>query len=141
VVASRTRGGDGAWTRRASARLRNWRGPQPGLDGWQPKIEPPAHIGKERFYRALRTDGHDFGPAFRGIQSVWHEQGEVLGLVAPPPEAGIRDGYLFHPAVLDACFHVIRGFKSIISEDSDAVLALPFAVGRVVFFAHRAKPY
>jgi DNA-binding transcriptional LysR family regulator len=36
--------------------------------------------------------------------------------------------------VLDACFHVIRGFKSIISEDSDAVLALPFAVGRVVFF-------
>jgi len=134
MVASRTRGGDGAWSRRASAKLRNWRGPQPELDEWQPKIEPPAHIGKERFYRALRTDGHDFGPAFRGVQSVWHEQGEVLGLVAPPPEAGIRDGYLFHPAVLDACFHVIRGFKSISSEDSDAVLALPFAVGRVLFF-------
>ena len=132
VIASQPRGGDGAWTRRASARIRNWHGHEARLAPWRPKIEPPAHVERARFYRRLKQDGHDFGPAFRGVQTLWHERGEALGLVTPPAEAGALDGYLLHPAVLDACFHVIRGFRDM--EGSDGTLALPYGIDRVRYF-------
>ncbi len=135
-VTSRVRGRDAGWNLRASARLRNWSGTPSGLKPWQPNIEPPVHFERDRFYRQLRMEGHDFGPAFRGVDIVWREKGEVLGLVNLPADAASPRGYLMHPALLDACFQTIRGFRDIDGADSltDATIALPISIGRLRLF-------
>ena len=127
------RGRNSAWDLRASARIRNWSGRNPKLKPWQPKVEPPVHFERDRFYRQLRQEGHDFGPAFQGVNTVWRERGQVLGFVRLPDEAKSPAGYLFHPALLDACFQVIRGFSDIDGADSAAAgtIALPIAIGRL----------
>ncbi len=72
-VTSRFRGRDGGWDRRASARIRTWSGPEPKLKPWLPKIEPPVHFERARFYQQLRFEGHDFGPAFQGVDTIWRD--------------------------------------------------------------------
>ena len=62
-------------------RIRAWSGPEPRVKPWQPQIEPPAHFDGSRFYRQLRAEGHEFGPAFQGVETIWREHGQVLGLV------------------------------------------------------------
>ncbi|MBI3434538.1 MAG: amino acid adenylation domain-containing protein, partial [Proteobacteria bacterium] len=128
-IASRMRGQETAWTRRASARMRAWSGPQRPLAPWRPEIEPPAHFERARFYRQLKREGHDFGPAFQGVQTLWRERGEALGRIERPAQAGAAAGYLLHPGLLDSCFQVIRGFSEIGDESSrDRVLALPIGI-------------
>jgi acyl transferase domain-containing protein/acyl carrier protein len=52
--------------------------------------------------------GLSYGPAFRGVESLWLEpKGEgVLARVALPGPAGAAEGFVIHPALLDACFQV-----------------------------------
>src|SRR5205807_10178692 len=115
--------------RRASGRVRAWSGSRRPLKTWRPKIDPPAHAERARIYRTLRQEGHDFGPAFRGVQTLWREHGEALGLVTLPEEAGGADHYLLHPALLDACFHVIRVFEAIEGKTAEEIaVTLPFAI-------------
>lgn len=61
-------------------------------------------LSAEDFYCGASENGFQFGPAFRGIQSVARSTGEALGQVAQAPEldASMAD-YFFHPAMLDAC--------------------------------------
>lgn len=49
--------------------------------------------------------GLEYGPAFRGIERVWQGVKEALGSVRLPVDVP-ADEYLFHPALLDACFQV-----------------------------------
>ena len=134
-ILSRARNADGNWTRRASARVRAWSGHEPHLEAWRPQIEPPAHFEQARFYRELKNEGHDFGPAFQGVRALWREHGQALGLVRLPPEAGSQAEYLLHPAILDACFQVIRGFRDIHElTPGDRMLALPISIESIRFF-------
>ncbi|MGH6771548.1 MAG: amino acid adenylation domain-containing protein [Xanthobacteraceae bacterium] len=135
AVLSRTRGEDGDWTCRATARIRAWSGREPVLKAWHPKLEPPAHFEQPRFYRQLRQEGHEFGPAFQGVRLLWREHAQSLGLVTLPPEAGTNSGYLLHPSILDGCFQIIRGFRDFQDKtDGDRVLALPVSIDRLRFF-------
>ena len=111
-ILSRARNADGGWTRRASAQIRAWSGHEPHLEAWRPKIEPPASFEQARFYRELKNEGHDFGPAFQGVRALWREHAQSLGLTGAK-EAGAQAEYLLHPAILDACFQVIRGFRDL----------------------------
>src|SRR5690606_40895383 len=43
--------------------------------------------------------GLRYGPAFQGLQEAWVGDGEVLGRVEAPE----TEGFLLHPAALDAC--------------------------------------
>lgn len=67
----------------------------------------PEPVDVISFYEELATRGLDYGPAFRGVTELWRRDGAALGLVRLPSEAGSATGYQLHPALLDACFHVI----------------------------------
>jgi acyl transferase domain-containing protein/aryl carrier-like protein len=60
-------------------------------------------------YAELSAMGLDYGPAFRGLVELWQGEGEALGRVRLPEAAGAVTGYRLHPALLDACFHVLAG--------------------------------
>lgn len=66
------------------------------------------HVDGATFYRRLAERGNQWGPAFQGVASFWRGEREALSLVRVPesllPEV---DRYQFHPAVSDACGHVL----------------------------------
>jgi amino acid adenylation domain-containing protein len=133
-IASRSVG-DAAWTVRASGRVRSWNGGDHGVARWQPATEPPTHVEHARFYQMLQQEGHDFGPSFRGVRTLWRERGEALGAIALPAEAVDSGRYVLHPALLDACFQVIRGFGEF-SDDAprEDLVTLPVSIGRLRVF-------
>lgn len=56
-------------------------------------------------YGTFRDKGYVYGPAFCGISSLHTADGEALARIETPRVLRrSTGGYLFHPAVLDACF-------------------------------------
>ena len=60
------------------------------------------------YYEQVRALGLTFGESFQGIRQVWIGDGEALGRIELP-QALVADAdlYRFHPALLDACFHLL----------------------------------
>lgn len=84
----------------------------PRLDGQPPSLEE-ARLRCQQdatpaaFYEALRVLGLEYGPRFRGIESLLTGSGEALGQVAlPGPLAADGGHYGVHPALLDACLQL-----------------------------------
>lgn len=59
------------------------------------------------YYRWLSTLGLDFGPRFRGVEHIARRDGEAIARMQLPQDLVGDAGYRLHPALLDACFHVI----------------------------------
>ena len=60
------------------------------------------------YYAGLNSLGLEFGPAFQGVTRIWRRDGEALGRVELPNELLEQSHSLhIHPALLDACFHVL----------------------------------
>ena len=60
------------------------------------------------YYAHLATLGLEFGASFKGLTQIWRRDGEALGLVELPETLyQDRAHYRFHPALLDACFHLL----------------------------------
>jgi len=80
----------------------------------------PEKISGEAFYRQLAEKGNQWGPCFQGVDQLWRGVDEAVSLVRVPAqlEAGI-DAYQFHPAVADACGHVLVATGSL--ERTDGV--------------------
>jgi NADPH:quinone reductase-like Zn-dependent oxidoreductase/acyl carrier protein len=68
-----------------------------------------SHLAHWDFYEGFAADGYEYGPAFQGIEQVWHEQDEALAEVVMP-EAVEEEAasHHFHPALLDACLQTVR---------------------------------
>ena len=81
---SRQRGAGTDWVLRATGRVRSWQVPEFPIDLWTPKIEPPPQVGRARFYRDLAKEGHTFGPAFQGVETIWYAEGCALGKIVVP---------------------------------------------------------
>lgn len=76
------------------------------LDALRATLGPP--IAGETYYARLAQAGLAFGERFRGLRTIWRRDGEALGLVELP--ATLIDEaacYTFHPALLDACLHLL----------------------------------
>ena len=90
-------------------------------------------IAGEAYYQRLRDLGLDFGPDFRGLRSGWRRDGEALGEVQLPDSlAADAQHYHIHPALLDACFHLLGA--SLPDENPDNAYLL---VGIEQFRLHR----
>ena len=61
-------------------------------------------IAPDRYYRTLRGLGLEYGPSFRGIETLLCGEGEVLARIVMPDQLGEPSSFL-HPALLDACLH------------------------------------
>jgi phthiocerol/phenolphthiocerol synthesis type-I polyketide synthase C len=59
-------------------------------------------------YAALDTKGLQYGPGFRNLTRAWIGPAEGLGqIIAGPGIIGDLARYHLHPAMLDACFHLL----------------------------------
>ncbi|MDA8018161.1 MAG: amino acid adenylation domain-containing protein [Thermoanaerobaculia bacterium] len=58
------------------------------------------------FYEQWTERGNEWGPAFQGLRRVWCGADEALGLVEIPEGLEV-EGYLAHPALVDACGQVL----------------------------------
>ena len=68
------------------------------------------HFTHEEYYDDYEEAGYQFQPLFRHLQNVWRKDGEALAEIVAPE--GLKDtipDHNFHPAVLDACFHTVKG--------------------------------
>ncbi|HEY6704572.1 MAG TPA: amino acid adenylation domain-containing protein [Xanthobacteraceae bacterium] len=134
-VRSRQRGAGTDWVLRATGRVRSWQVPEFPIDLWTPKIEPPPQVGRARFYRDLAKEGHTFGPAFQGVETIWYAEGCALGKIVVPASITDADRYILHPALLDACLQVTRGLRAFGDDArSGADVTIPFAIDRLRLF-------
>ncbi|HEX5980705.1 MAG TPA: type I polyketide synthase, partial [Thermoleophilaceae bacterium] len=99
---------DGDWALHAVGRVAvddDRRPPSFERDALQARAE--EEIPGADLYAALGELGLQYGPAFRAVTRVWRSQGEALGRLDLPDGLGDTDGYRLHPALLDACLHVV----------------------------------
>nr|ATG32075.1 polyketide synthase [Nannocystis pusilla] len=106
-LASRT--GGAAWTIHATARATRCDAPTPELrDLAEIRARCRESLTGDAFYKKLAQQGLEYGPAFRGVQSLVHGPGEALAeLRLPPALAATAERHRIHPALLDAGLHTI----------------------------------
>jgi polyketide synthase 12 len=105
-VFSRTGAGSG-WSLHAEGMLRAG-STEPGADlsVWPPVGAVPVDIGDG--YQRLADRGYGYGPAFRGLTSMWRRGEEVFAEVTLPADAGVSvAGFGVHPVMLDAALHAV----------------------------------
>lgn len=97
------------WNLQASGRVGRAGTPAPApADLAAIRARTTQSIGVADYYAWLSTLGLEFGPRFRGVESIRRCDGEVLAEMRLPESlaAQVHD-YRLNPALLDACFHVI----------------------------------
>ena len=107
--------------------------PSADLSAWPPVGAVPVDIGDG--YEQLAERGYGYGPAFRGLTSMWRRGEEVFAEVSLPADAGVSvAGFGVHPVMLDAALHAV-----ILASDSDEFAAgsalVPFSWQQVSLHA------
>ncbi|ORA16893.1 type I polyketide synthase [Mycobacterium arosiense] len=132
-VFSRAEAGSG-WALHAEGVLRAG-SVQPGADlsAWPPVGAVPVDVGDG--YEQLAERGYGYGPAFRGLTSMWRRGDEVFAEVSLPADAGVSPtGFGVHPAMLDAALHAVM-----LASDGDELpegsMLVPFSWQRVSLHA------
>ena len=127
-------GGD--WTLHAAGRVapRLSQPPPFRLDAFRSRAE--EEIPGDDLYEALGELGLEYGAPFRAVTRVWRSQGEALGRLDLPEELGDAGGYNLHPALLDACLHVVAPAIGGSREAADAALGPVLPVGVERFAIH-----
>ncbi|MFE3260621.1 SDR family NAD(P)-dependent oxidoreductase [Nocardia sp. NPDC059091] len=119
--ASRGASESAGWTIHADAVLAAADGrPDPEPEPW---VWPPAGataVDLTGVYEQLALRGYDYGPTFRGLQTLWRAGEDVYAEVALP--GGDGSGFGIHPALLDAALHAVL----LTAADTEQTV-LPFA--------------
>jgi acyl transferase domain-containing protein len=63
-------------------------------------------IDPSALYKSLAERRLEYGLQFRMARQIWRGDGEALGLIQADDDSPADADYLFHPALLDSCFHV-----------------------------------
>lgn len=86
----------------------------------------PQRIAPADMYAAYHMN---YGPTFQIVEQIWKNREEVLGLIQLPPGlAASVEHYHLHPALLDACGHIL----AVLMPQGDY---LPMLVERFQIFA------
>jgi NADPH:quinone reductase-like Zn-dependent oxidoreductase/SAM-dependent methyltransferase len=117
------------WVRYSTGRLgRKTAAAAPPLPVEQVRERCPNTLDRPTCYQEFIRVGLEYGPAFQGIEQLWRGDRETLGkiVVSEFVAASLAD-YLFHPAVLDACFQTLLGAL----PAGEGTLYLPARVDRI----------
>ncbi|HET7075723.1 MAG TPA: type I polyketide synthase, partial [Mycobacterium sp.] len=80
--------------------------PSADLSVWPPVGAVAVDVGDG--YQRLADRGYGYGPAFRGLTSMWRRGDEVFAEVTLPADAGLAvAGFGVHPVMLDAALHAV----------------------------------
>lgn len=128
---------EASWQKHSSGRIcRGTVTPQsdaPCLAALQARLQRTLTI--DTFYPALARGGLPYGPAFRGVQTIWHQDDEVLAEIRVSPSLyADQDRYHLHPAVLDACLQPIFAAKLTHQEEHHGIY-LPATLARYALYA------
>nr|AJW65407.1 type I modular polyketide synthase [Nocardiopsis sp. CMB-M0232] len=89
------------------------------LGPWPPVDATPVDV--DAVHSRLAAEEMAYGPAFRGLRSVWHRGQEVCAEVElPVEEHQAADAFLLHPALLDAALHALAAAEGV-------AIGLPFS--------------
>ncbi|WP_139808024.1 SDR family NAD(P)-dependent oxidoreductase, partial [Mycobacterium avium] len=107
--------------------------PATDLSAWPPVGAVPVDLGDG--YEQLAERGYRYGPAFRGLTSMWRRGDEIFAEVNLPTDAGVSTtGFGVHPVMLDAALHAVM-----LASDGDELPAgsmlVPFSWQRVSLHA------
>ncbi|WP_158854911.1 type I polyketide synthase, partial [Saccharothrix deserti] len=95
---------NGPWTLHATGALTAEVG-EPVRDlAWPPR--DAVEVDLDGAYERLADEGYGYGPAFQGLRRVWRGDGVVHAEVALDDRVE-GDGFLLHPALLDAALHAV----------------------------------
>ncbi len=84
----------------------------------------------ERFYEIIQMAGLGYGEKFRCIQQLWHRGHEILAHLQLPADLEHEaKRYAIHPALFDACLHVL--FADVHRHGNPERVFLPFRIDRV----------
>jgi myxalamid-type polyketide synthase MxaB len=92
----------------------------------------PRVVERRDHYARARAAGLEFGPTFQGLMKCWRDERVAIGEVALPASLSgpqSETNVQFHPALLDACLHVISSFAS-----GNRGPAVPLSVARFVVY-------
>jgi polyketide synthase 12 len=107
--------------------------PSADLSVWPPVGAVPVDVGDG--YERLAERGYGYGPAFRGLTSMWRRGDEVFAEVMLPADAGVSvAGFGVHPAMLDAALHAVI-LASDSGELAEGSMLVPFSWQQVSLHA------
>jgi len=90
-------------------------------------------------YERLAERGYGYGPAFRGLTSMWRRGDEVFAEVTLPADAGVSvAGFGVHPVMLDAALHAVV-LAADGAEVAQGSVLVPFSWQRVSLHAAGAS--
>jgi acyl transferase domain-containing protein/NADPH:quinone reductase-like Zn-dependent oxidoreductase/acyl carrier protein len=133
-IEGRQRLSEAPWTLHAQGRLL---GAAPGT--LAPSIPAPAPgrapIAAEAHYALATSLGLEYGPQFRGIETLELDADTLLGRLRWSAGVPGQGAYLLHPAVLDQCFQAVLGWVGAQLDTPRELTFLPVAFGRLTFMA------
>lgn len=91
-------------------------------DGYRDEVDVGA------YYEHLATIGLSYGPTFRGLTRLVRRDGAALGLVELPADGDDASAYRLHPALLDACFHVLGAAVADPTADATDEMYVPVTI-------------
>ncbi|HEX5257099.1 MAG TPA: type I polyketide synthase, partial [Mycobacterium sp.] len=132
-VFSRAQAGSG-WSLHAEGVLRAGSvQPSADLSAWPPVGAVAVDVGDG--YEQLAERGYGYGPAFRGLTSMWRRGDEIFAEVSLPADAGVSPaGFGVHPAMLDAALHAVM-LASDSEELPEGSMLVPFSWQQVSLHA------
>ena len=128
--------GGAPWTCHAQGLLASGCALPPGTPAVVPaggEWPPPGAIALELegLYDSLAEVGLEYGPAFRGLRAAWRV-GEEMFAEALLPEQHDAEGFVAHPALLDASLHAIGAGLKIQDAAGPREAKLPFSWSDVI---------
>ena len=88
-------------------------------------------VDPERLYAVSREQNIVFGPCFQWLKRLWRYENETLAQLRLPAVLGKLSGFVFHPALLDACFQVAAA--GLLEQDEEETW-LPFLIRSCRFY-------
>jgi FkbH-like protein/FkbM family methyltransferase len=67
-------------------------------------------IDSDRFYRKLRENGNQFGPAFQNVSSIWRAGNQSLGRLSLERQHREAKPHCLHPSLLDSMTQLLAPF-------------------------------
>ncbi|WP_216897311.1 type I polyketide synthase [Nocardia alni] len=134
AVYSRPHGVDAAgWTCHATGTLSS---PSPAVPFAESQAWPPAGaiaVDVADVYPSLAEGGYGYGPAFRGLTTMWRRGDDLFAEVELPEQIrGAAAEFGLHPALLDAALHAMAAAAM---SDGAETVKLPFAWEGVSLYA------
>jgi myxalamid-type polyketide synthase MxaB len=92
------------------------------------------NVPPDELYSYFKSNGLDYGDAFRGVRNLYTSDTEVLAQIILPHD--VPDSmYIAHPALLDSCFQATAGLKFYQNKNHESDVAyLPFEIEKIKIF-------